>query len=195
MTPRRRILLQKLTFTQLVKKFPSFHGNWSLPLVPILREMHPVHTIPPYFPKIHFNIIFPSMLGLLSCWLSVTAEIWQFIPLQIFNSKFNLRLTRHMYQWTFMANYVCHYTWKICHYELFCILPDNGGLCEWIALGMLMMTLSVSGNGSFLFPHLLYPNTICSNGCLPGGFENWHTGSPPRVTCGHTSCLQDLRFS
>jgi len=31
------------------------------PLVPILRQMHPVHTLPPYFPKIHSNIIFPSM--------------------------------------------------------------------------------------------------------------------------------------
>jgi hypothetical protein len=32
----------------------------SLPLVPILRQMNPVHTFPPYFPKIHSNIIFPS---------------------------------------------------------------------------------------------------------------------------------------
>jgi len=31
----------------------------SLPLVPILNNMHPVHTFPPYFPKIHSNIIFP----------------------------------------------------------------------------------------------------------------------------------------
>jgi hypothetical protein len=30
-------------------------------MVPILSQMHPVHTFPPYFPKIHFNIIFPSM--------------------------------------------------------------------------------------------------------------------------------------
>jgi hypothetical protein len=32
----------------------------SPPLVPILSQMHPVHTIPPYFPNIHSNIIFPS---------------------------------------------------------------------------------------------------------------------------------------
>jgi len=25
----------------------------SLPLVPILSQMHPVHTFSPYFPKIH----------------------------------------------------------------------------------------------------------------------------------------------
>jgi len=33
----------------------------SPPMVPTLRQMNPVHNFPPYFPKIHFNIIFPSM--------------------------------------------------------------------------------------------------------------------------------------
>jgi hypothetical protein len=32
----------------------------SPPLVPILSQMHPVHTFRLYFPKIHSNIIFPS---------------------------------------------------------------------------------------------------------------------------------------
>jgi hypothetical protein len=32
----------------------------SLPLIPILSQMHSVHTLPPCFPKIHFNIILPS---------------------------------------------------------------------------------------------------------------------------------------
>jgi hypothetical protein len=31
----------------------------SFPLVPILSHINPVHTTPSYFPKIHFNIIFP----------------------------------------------------------------------------------------------------------------------------------------
>jgi hypothetical protein len=31
------------------------------PLVPILSHMNPVHILSPYFPKIHYNIIFPSM--------------------------------------------------------------------------------------------------------------------------------------
>jgi hypothetical protein len=31
------------------------------PLVPILNQMHPVHILPPYFPKIHSNIISQSM--------------------------------------------------------------------------------------------------------------------------------------
>jgi len=31
----------------------------SPPLVPILSQMHPIRTFPPYFPKIHSNI-FPS---------------------------------------------------------------------------------------------------------------------------------------
>jgi hypothetical protein len=30
------------------------------PLVPMPSHMHPVYTIPPYTPKIHSNIIFPS---------------------------------------------------------------------------------------------------------------------------------------
>jgi hypothetical protein len=33
----------------------------SPPLVPILRQVSPVHTIPPYFFQNHFNIILPPM--------------------------------------------------------------------------------------------------------------------------------------
>jgi hypothetical protein len=31
----------------------------SSPLVPILRQMRPVHTFPPYLPNIHSTIILP----------------------------------------------------------------------------------------------------------------------------------------
>jgi len=42
-------------------KFPYFLRN-SSPLWPVLREMNLVHIFLPYFSKIHFNIILPSML-------------------------------------------------------------------------------------------------------------------------------------
>jgi hypothetical protein len=39
----------------------SFCIQKSLPLVPLLRQMYPVHTFPPYFSKIHSKIVLPSM--------------------------------------------------------------------------------------------------------------------------------------
>jgi len=33
-----------------------------LSLVPILSQMNPFHTFPPYFPKIRSDIVLPSML-------------------------------------------------------------------------------------------------------------------------------------
>jgi hypothetical protein len=40
---------------------PKVHDrdHRSLILTPILNQMRTVHTFPPYFPKIHSNIIFP----------------------------------------------------------------------------------------------------------------------------------------
>jgi hypothetical protein len=67
-TPWNRVLLEKLTVTQLLKKFPAFYGipklhycvQKNLPLVPILSAMYPTHNFPPYFLKIHSNITLPS---------------------------------------------------------------------------------------------------------------------------------------
>ena len=69
-TPWRRALPDKLTGYQLVKKFPAFYGtrrfittfttarqlsvSWARSVQSMLTD--------PYFLKIHFNIILPSML-------------------------------------------------------------------------------------------------------------------------------------
>jgi hypothetical protein len=64
-----RVLLEELIVTQLVEKFPRFLRNPKVhyrvqnspPPVPILSQMHPVHTFLPYFPNIHFNIILKNV--------------------------------------------------------------------------------------------------------------------------------------
>jgi hypothetical protein len=51
------------------QEIPSLYGTGKvhycvhkvMPLVPIPRQIYPVHTFPPYFPKVHYNIILPSM--------------------------------------------------------------------------------------------------------------------------------------
>jgi len=46
---------------ELVKKFTAFSLScWGTPLVHTLSQMQPVHNFPPYFPKFHSDIIFPS---------------------------------------------------------------------------------------------------------------------------------------
>jgi len=55
----------------------------SLSLDPVLSQMHPIHTFPPCFPKIHSNIIFPS-IHRPSMWylpLIFWSEVYEFLIL------------------------------------------------------------------------------------------------------------------
>ena len=68
LSPRCRVLLEKLTGLQLVKQFPAFYrtrrfitAHKPSPPVPILGQPNPVHIHSSHHLEIHPNIIPPSM--------------------------------------------------------------------------------------------------------------------------------------
>jgi hypothetical protein len=71
LTPWNTVLLEKLTSSQLAKKFLGFHGTRRFVteflsvrhVLPVLRQIDPAHAFTLHFLKVHVNSILPSMPG------------------------------------------------------------------------------------------------------------------------------------
>jgi len=92
------------------------HVHNNPPLVPILRQMRPVHTFQPYFPNICSNIIFPSM--------PMSSE-W-FLPFR--SSKQNFVLISHLSHVCQPAPHISFLIWSpeyLVKHILLLITKDN----------------------------------------------------------------------
>jgi hypothetical protein len=75
---------------------PNFHYSIhkSLPLVPILRQINPIHITPPYFCKIHFNIIF-LLVSFSFWWLYLMKSTSYKAPHAVFPTSYSSLFSPH----------------------------------------------------------------------------------------------------
>jgi hypothetical protein len=57
-----RVLLENLAVTEIVKKLTVFKENKLAHIMSQINPIHIIHTLTPYFLRIHFNITLPSTL-------------------------------------------------------------------------------------------------------------------------------------
>jgi hypothetical protein len=69
-----------------------YHVHKSPPVVPILREKNPIHTIPSYLSKIHFNIVPQYMSKIQNKFISLYTL---YASYKLYNGVSNVYLRKH----------------------------------------------------------------------------------------------------